>query len=258
MKKLVAVGLALSALVVPALASASMPASAWGDVEEVTFEPDAKDVTTATRMIVKGVFARSKMDAAFPTYGAPERGYFYYECPAGKLDLCRLEWKDIASAIGTTSCAGWGDGAKTAGTLRAWCDAKSAVDAYPLHMGVQKTPWANGTCDGLKAYAAAPVCGGTDAGVDSGTTKDTGTATSDTGTTTTDTGTAVTDTGSSTVEDTGTTSAADTGSGTKPADPPPAGTDDSKGCSMGGVGAASTPFALALIALGLVSRRRRA
>ncbi len=252
MTKLLATTLALVVVSLPALASASMPASAWGDVEEIAFEPDAKDASTATRVVIKGVFARSNMDAAFPTYGKPQRGFFYYECPAGKLDLCRLEWKDIAASIGTTSCAGWGDGAKTAGTIHPWCETKTTAESYPIHMGVQRTPWANGTCDGLKAFAAAPVCGATDAGVDSGAT-DTGTTTTDTGTTATDSGSPVTDTGSLPVADTG-TAAADTGTGGAPA--APAGADDKSGCSMGGVGSTSAPFAFAMIALGLLRRRR--
>lgn len=256
MRKLLAPALGLIVLSAPAIASASSPASAWADVEEVTFEPNAKDVNTATRVIIKGVFARSNMDASFPTYAKPARGYFYYECPAGKTDLCRLEWKDIVAAIGTSNCAGWGDGTKTPGTIHAWCDAKPATpDAYPLHMGVQRTPWANGTCDGLKAFAAPPTCSGTDGGV-----SDTGAA--DTGSTTTDSGTSVTDTGTASTTDTGTTSPpADTGSApatdTGSAPPAASGTDDGGGCSVGGAGSATAPFALALMALGLVARRRR-
>lgn len=245
MNKLLASAAALVVLSSSALASASNPASAWADVEEVTFEPNATDVTTATRVIIKGVFARSNMDASFPTYSKPVRGFFYYECPADKLDLCRLEWKDIASAVGTTNCAGWGDGAKSPGTTREWCAAKGTADLYPLHMGVQRTPWANGTCDGLKMYAAAPTCGGSDAG-----TTDTGVVISDTG---------GNDTGSSTVGDTGSaivdsgTAAADTG--TKPADPTPAASNDSGGCNMGSASSSSS-FALALIALGFVATAR--
>lgn len=250
MTKLLPAALALVVVSLPALASASMPASAWADVEEVTFEPDSKDPSTATRVVIKGVFARSNMDASFPTYGKPQRGYFYYECPAGKLDLCRLEWKDIAAAIGTTQCAGWGDGAKTAGTIHPWCEKTSTAESYPLHMGVQRTPWANGTCDGLKAFAAAPACGDADAGVDGGV-KDSGAP--DTGTSASDTGSAVTDTGVEPAEDTG-NAAADTGTGGAPA--APAGADDKSGCSIGGVGSTSAPFAFAVVALGLLRRRR--
>jgi uncharacterized protein (TIGR03382 family) len=240
MRKALASAVVLGLLVVPSIASASNPASAWADVEEVTFEPDAADATTATRVIIKGVFARSNMDASFPTYAAPARGYFYYECPSGKLDLCRLEWKDIAAAKGTSNCAGWGDGARTPGTVRAWCDAKGTAEVYPLHMGVQRTPWANGTCDGLKAFAAAPTCGGSDAGpVDSGST------------------TPPADTGTVAAADTGTSSPpADTGT---PAATPAKGTDDGSGCSVGMIGA-NNVFGiapLALVALGLLSRRRR-
>jgi hypothetical protein len=251
MNKLVAATVALGLLAVPSIALASSPASAWADVEEVSYEPNAKDVTTATRVIIKGVFAKSNMDASFPTYASPARGYFYYECPAGKLDLCRLEWKDIAAAIGTTNCAGFGDGAKSPGTLHAWCDAKTTPDAYPLHMGVQRTPWANGTCDGLRKFAPAPTCDG-DGGV-----ADTGTTTKDSGTTTTDSGsTTVEDTGTVSKSDTGAAPAADTGS---PADQPAKGTDDGGACSVGMIGATSTfgIAPLALIALGLLSRRRR-
>lgn len=252
MNKLLAPAI-LAVLLTPALASASMPASAWADVEEVTFEPDAKDPTTATRVIVKGVFAKSNMDASFPTYAKPQRGFFYYTCPADKLDLCRLEWKDIAASIGTTNCAGWGDGAKSPGAIRDWCADKGTADVYPLQMGVQRTPWANGTCDGLKAVAAT-TCGGADGGVSETGTTDTGTTSSDTGTTSTDTGTAATDSGSTSTEDTGTSATVDTG--TKPADPPAAGTNDGGGCSMGSSAAGGSAFALALVALGLISRRR--
>lgn len=249
MKKLLGTALAVVVVSLPALASASSPASAWVDVEEVTFEPDAKDVSTATRVIVRGVVARSNMDASFPTYAKPQRGFFYYECPAGKLDLCRLEWKDIAGAIGTINCAGFGDGSKTPGTLREWCGAKGTADLYPLHMGVQRTPWANGTCDGLKAVAST-TCGG-DAGVDSGTDAGTGT---DTGSATaSDTGTSVAaDSGTGSV-DTGTVEATDAGSSAQPA-APAAGTKD--GCSVGGAPASSSmPFGVALLALGLFRLR---
>lgn len=244
MKKLLA-AVAVLALSLPTLASASSPASTWADVEEITFEPNAKDPTTATRALIKGVFAKSNMDSAMaPTFAAPKRGVLYYECPADKLDLCRLEWKDIASTIGTTNCAGWGDGLEPAGAIKEWCAAKGASEVYPIHMGVQRTPWASGTCDGLKMFAAAPTCGGVDAGDDTGTTSDTGTL-ADTGTAVADSGTTTTDTG---------TSVSDTG--TKPADPAPAGRDDT-GCTMGRGSSSASAFALAMIALGFVVRRRR-
>ncbi len=238
MNKLVAASVALALLAAPSIALASNPASAWADVEAVTFEPNAGDATTATRVIIKGVFARSN-GAVPPSYSAGARGYFYYECPAGQLDLCRLEWKEIASAIGTGNCAGYGDGAKSPGTLHAWCDAKTTPDPYPLHMGVQLTSWASGTCEGLKAYAAAPTCSGdTDAG-----TKDSGTQPSDTG--------------SPVVADTGGV-VANPDTGTTPATPAK-GSDDGGACSVGIIGGASTfgIAPLALIALGLISRRRR-
>lgn len=238
MHKLLATSIFLGLLAAPSIASASNPASAWADVEEVTFEPNATDVTTATRVVIKGVFARSNMDASFPTYAAPARGYFYYECPSDKLDLCRLEWKDILAAKGTTNCAGWGDGARSPGTLRAWCEAQSTPELYPLHMGVQRTPWANGTCDGLKAYAAAPTCG--DAGV-------------------ADSGTTTKDSGVPSPADTGTVAREDTGTATPAAQPAPKGSDDGGGCSVGMIGAGNVfgIAPLALIAASLLSRRRR-
>ncbi len=171
-------------LVGEGVASASSPAGVWADVEKITYEPNANDVSTATRAVIHGVFVKSS--GGFPaTYAEPVRGYFYYECPSAQLATCRMEWQNIAQGVGTDSCAGWGDAQGSAGTVIEWCAAKPAPQPYPIHMGVQLTPYAAGYCAKAKAFAAAPTCGGsTDAGpaADAGR-PDTGTAVVDTGTT---------------------------------------------------------------------------
>jgi hypothetical protein len=85
-------------------------------------------------------------------------------------------------------------------------------------------------------YAAAPTCGG-DAGI------------VDTGVTTQDSGNADTGSGAKPEPDTGTATPVT----------PAKGTDDGGSCSVGIIGASSTfgIAPLALIALGLISRRRR-
>ncbi len=216
----------------PALASD--PFGTYARVDKVTYSPDKAN---ATIVQIDGVFALSKGGS---TYAPPAPGYMYFQCKAGDEAMCRLQWADIESVIGTKSCAGFGQLSVPPGTVRAKGTTPASPDTYELGTGVQKTPFALGVCDGLQNYKEIPPA---DAGVDAAApvVPDSGASSSSS---------------SSSSSSGGTSGAAPTPTSTSPAPK-----------SSGGCHAAPVPFASAgllaaasLVALGAgrrLSRRRR-
>ena len=75
------------------------PVGAIAAVRKVVFEPDESH---PTRIQIHGSFTLwvgSPFD-----YGAIERGYMYFECPAGRAEECRRQWKQVEAAIDSPHC----------------------------------------------------------------------------------------------------------------------------------------------------------
>lgn len=240
MKRLACLGVVLTVGATSSLAHASSPFGAWARVQKVVYEPDA---ATATRARVYGVFALwdSTTGGAW-SYGAPQGGYMYFECPAGQETICRKEWAELAAnASSPSDCVGFGQMNVAPGRVRPASETPAKPDTYPIATGTMSTPYAGGTCEKIRSYVAPGDAGPSDAGSDTGAT-DTGTPAVDSGTPVVDTGTAKVDTG---------TPAVDTGV-TAPAAAPPA----DSGCSTGGGGGSlASAGLLGFVLVGLGRRR---
>lgn len=168
-------GRLLAAMLLPALiwlglpgaprAHASDPYGNYALVEHVDVQPAAAG--EPERVAIYGVFALSYRPKEGPNkdrgiYSDPKDGYLYFKCPADKTDVCRMEWADLKRAIGSGKCAAFGDRYPTDpnpnGRLRAYSEAPSDPDTYPIGRGVQLVekggydPSSNSICDSLKQY----------------------------------------------------------------------------------------------------------
>src|SRR5262245_43120628 len=84
----------------------------------------------------------------------------YFECPAGKEILCRMQWSDIRKYIGQNGCAGFGTlNMLSQATLHPNQPARWVPDVWDLGMGVSGGFFVDGQCP-----KAQTVCTG-DAGV---------------------------------------------------------------------------------------------
>jgi uncharacterized protein (TIGR03382 family) len=168
---IVGFGLRRRALIVLGLAAISSPAWAsdqvgvYGLVQAVQFEPNANDVSTATRVRISGWLTIANGAVGMgDRYSTPENGYVYYTCPSGMEATCRMEWTDIRSGIGTgNDCKGWGSRAfyptPGNGTVRT-TSALINPDTYPIQMGVVTPPAGNiSQCPQLRAAAGNPPAG---------------------------------------------------------------------------------------------------
>lgn len=129
----------------------------YGLIEDVRYEPDPQQVSTALRARIEGWFAVAvdPGDGGGDEYNLPVRGEIYYACPGGMEAACRAEWAMLKSLIGSAACAAWGDrtylGSDGNGTVRPLGTA-TMTDLYPLG-GVSTT--VGGQCPAIKASAVA-------------------------------------------------------------------------------------------------------
>jgi len=149
-------------------AHASSPMGVYARVDSVSFEPDK---ASATKVKINGVFAVHQGGDGF-NYTAPQAGYMYFECPAGKETECREQWGEIEGYAGNkTTCAGFGQQQKGFGTVRVEGTA-AQPEAYELGLGVQPGQYVGGTCPKLLSYTppANSSSGASGAGSNGGTT----------------------------------------------------------------------------------------
>jgi hypothetical protein len=107
----------------------------YGVVEKVVFEPAQGP---PERVQIWGAFATAETRNN-DDYGAPQKGYLYYSCPAQQLSTCRNEWADLQSVAGKGSGVGFGARHIANGRVRSATDKPESPDAYPIKMGVFKT-----------------------------------------------------------------------------------------------------------------------
>ncbi len=251
MRQALAWAIALAAIAVAGTASASDPVGIVTSPRAMEFKPDE---ATATEVVIHGTFSFNKGGAppAY-TYSAPVCGYMYFKCPAGKEDICRMQWKEIKAAIGAAYCSGFASWSTApTSTVRTEGTPLGTPDPYDLGMGTEGVMGV-GDCYTQRTMKCDPP-GPSDGGTTDGGTGDTGTPPADTGSTadsgkpTADSGTPSADSGSPAAD-----AAADSGSPAKPAD---GGTGDSGGCSMGAAPLSVSAWAVGLGFIGLLRRRR--
>ena len=129
------VGLAVvgASLALTVVVQASDMVGVYGVVEKVVMEPNE---TTPDRIQIWGAF--SMAEGRGSTYGAPQRGYLYYSCPANQASTCRNEWADLKSVVGKGTAVGLGMRYKPAGRVRKADEKVVSPDPYPIAMGVIK------------------------------------------------------------------------------------------------------------------------
>ena len=101
-------------------------------VESVVVEPNA---TAPARVQIRGAFALSE-GARGSNYGAAQRGYLYYSCPAGQQDTCRREWADLQTVAGKNIGVGFGARYLPTGRVRKADEKPADPDPYPIERGI--------------------------------------------------------------------------------------------------------------------------
>jgi hypothetical protein len=101
-------------------------------VEKVVLEPSD---AAPQRAQIWGAFALADQKPG-STYGAAQRGYLYYECPAGRETVCRKEWEDLKTVAGKDTGVGFGARYKETGRIRKADDKPAGPDVYPIERGV--------------------------------------------------------------------------------------------------------------------------
>ena len=126
----------LIVLVVCVLTAVSIRASdfvgVYAVVERVVLEPSEP---APQRIQIWGAFALSDGKSG-SNYGTAQRGYLYYDCPAGRETVCRTEWTDLKSVAGKDTGVGFGARYKATGRIRKADEKPAAPDLYPIERGV--------------------------------------------------------------------------------------------------------------------------
>lgn len=101
-------------------------------VEKVVLEPGE---AAPQRIQVWGAFALADGKSG-SNYGTAQRGYLYYECPAGQEAICRKEWTDLKNVAGKDTGVGFGARYKPTGRIRKADEKPATPDPYPIERGV--------------------------------------------------------------------------------------------------------------------------
>jgi len=112
-------------------ARASDPVGIYALIERVALEPDAEK---PHRVQLWGWFSQAVTGTR--NYHPPQRGYMYFEAPAGKLRLCRAEWRDFQELAGTGDCVTFGSRYRAPGNIREPDETPRSPDPYPLDSGL--------------------------------------------------------------------------------------------------------------------------
>ncbi|NUN13311.1 MAG: hypothetical protein HUU55_06700 [Myxococcales bacterium] len=117
-------------LMISAPAWASYPAAIWAHPEVVTLLPDAE---SPQQIRIEGYFMVTEVPGKWG-FAPVVHGWMLFECPAGKMDQCLLNWKDLVAKVGT--CLGFGDMNEFPGTVHPMDQTEAEPDLYPLGLGV--------------------------------------------------------------------------------------------------------------------------
>lgn len=151
MKRFFVIGAVAAGVAIASTAQASTPHGAWAHVDKIELLPDEAG---ATKVVITGKFALTQGPGKGTwAYENPVAGYMYFQCAAGSEADCRLQWNDIKSTIGTTTCAGFGQTDVVPGTVRPIGTPLGTADTYNLGIGVTRTVYAGGICEKLRTYS---------------------------------------------------------------------------------------------------------
>jgi hypothetical protein len=103
-------------------------------VEKVVLEPSD---SAPERIQIWGAFALSDGKRG-SGYGAAQRGYLYYSCPAGQQTVCRREWADLQSVAGKDTGVGFGGRFVATGRIRPADQKPASPDVYPIERGITR------------------------------------------------------------------------------------------------------------------------
>jgi hypothetical protein len=110
------------------------PVGVYCMIERLQAEPAGGE---PDRLQVWGVFALAD-DASKDGYGAAQRGYMYFACPAGQRTVCRNDWEDFRWFSGTGKGVGFGLRSAPVGRLRKESEPPASPDPYPVRGGIVK------------------------------------------------------------------------------------------------------------------------
>jgi len=138
-------------------AEASDPAGVYAQLEDTAATGPVDGQPTIQLFGVFALAVNPDPGRAPGSYTEPQEGYLYLRCPAGKEDVCEAEWADLVEAVGSASCAAFGDRYLTHpepnARVRAYDEPLADPDAYPIGMGVMMIEAGMmDTCSILKAY----------------------------------------------------------------------------------------------------------
>jgi MYXO-CTERM domain-containing protein len=120
----------------PTAAQASSPAGVWIVPDRVVLLPDENQPRT---LQISGLLTLHSgtgpvSDWGYPGFEQPQHGTLFYTCAAGQEAMCKMQWRELAAALG--SCVGFGSLTEGAGQLRAAVGQSDVPDVYPIGMGV--------------------------------------------------------------------------------------------------------------------------
>ena len=125
-----------AAILASALATATVLASdmvgVYAVIEKVVLEPSE---SAPQRIQIWGAFALAEGNRG-SNYGAAQRGYLYYSCPAGQEAVCRKEWADLKTVAGKDTGVGFGERFRAPGRIRKADEKAASPDEYPIARGI--------------------------------------------------------------------------------------------------------------------------
>lgn len=114
-------------------AQASDPIGIYALVHKVVFEPNTN---APDRVQIWGIF--SLAEGRGENYRPAQRGYLYFKLKEDKATLCRNEWNDLKSVVGSDQIVSFGTRYENKATVRKPDAKPENPETYPLGWGMQK------------------------------------------------------------------------------------------------------------------------
>jgi len=106
----------------------------YARIDKVVLEPNT---TAPERIQIWGAFALARKEDR-DTYESAQRGYLYFSCSPGKLEVCRKEWADLKTIAGTGKIVGFGGRTLPRPRVRKAEEKAANPDEYPVNFGLVK------------------------------------------------------------------------------------------------------------------------
>ena len=112
----------------------SDPTGIYARVDKVVLEPNP---TTPERIQIWGAFALATKENR-NTYDPAQRGYLYFSCKPGQVEICRKEWADLKEIAGTGQVVGFGSRQQSRPRVRKADEKVADPNEYPVNFGLVK------------------------------------------------------------------------------------------------------------------------